>query len=115
MEREILKKEISFATEQEINYLLQNIVTSVKNDFDRWDMSLNEDELIDEFLILKKDIVYVIKSDIILNTNENFKFFDVFFISKLKIGNNFDICNRKFELKKGKIKDISQADLLFEV
>lgn len=108
MKIEILKKEVSFAAEKEINYLLQNIVIDVKNDFDKWGQSLNEDELIDEYMLLKKDIVYAIKSDITLNTNENFKLFDVFFLGK-----NFDMINFKFQLKNGKINDISQADFLF--
>ena len=109
MKIEILKKEVSFATEKEINYLLKNIIIDVKNEFDKWGESLNEDELIDEYMLLKKDIVYVIKSDITLNNNENFKLFDVFFLGK-----NFDMTNLKLQLKNGKINDVSQADFLFK-
>lgn len=109
MKIEILKKEVNFATEKEINYLLKNIIIDVKNEFDKRGESLNEDELIDEYMLLKKDIVYIIKSDITLNNNENFKLFDVFFLGK-----NFDMMNLKLQLKNGKINDVSQADFLFK-
>ena len=93
------------------------MVKEIKEQYIFEKQDLTEDELLEEYIANKKNLIYAIRTYIRFNTNEKIILFDVFSLNNFEFEDkrgNFLMFNHHYILQNGELQDISDADILFE-
>jgi hypothetical protein len=94
-----------FATEEEINIIIKKMI-----DDSQEDESLNNDDIIDTFIMWKKSLNFIIRSEIKIDDKE----YIYFFCNFIEKEDDFkgEINNLIYSLEDGKLKDCTGYDLI---
>lgn len=117
MKRIIIEKEIRKANVSETEKILSYMVKQNTKECICEKVNINEDEILEEYLSNKKSLIYANRTFLRFNTGEKIILFDCFSLINIDFQDNrgnFLMLNQHFILENGELKDISDAEILFE-
>lgn len=117
MKREIVSKKIRKASFKEIEKILAFQVDQMKEEafYDKQDVT--EDEMLEYYIMSKKNLIYVVRTYLRFNTGEKIILFACFGLNAIDFEDkrgNYLLLNYHYILQNDKIEDIGDADILFE-
>lgn len=117
MKRAIVSKKVRKASFKEIEKILAFQVEQMKEEASYDKQVVSEDELLEYYILSKKNLVYAIRTYLRFNTGEKIILFDCFGLSNIEFEDkrgNFLILNYNYIFQNGSLQDIGDADILFE-
>lgn len=117
MKRSIVTKKVRKASFKEIEKILSFQVEQMKEDAIYDKQEVDEDDLLEYYILCKKNLVYAIRTYLRFNTGEKIILFDCFGLTEVEFEDkrgNFLMLKYNYILQNNKLLNIEDADILFE-